>query len=219
MRSTSVETSAEDGAVLRGVRWPGEPACVVLIHDLGQDLDAWHPLEGVLDETNCSRLAIDLRGHGLSEGTHDPTASQPTLKLPSGWPKAAEPRHLRDLGRPRRTRGSRYQPDAPLCGHSAPFTRTARSGGPRFPSRSGQSEALHLGVGRSGTRRRHAGASSSVDRLELRRQLPYVTPGLRFVLGPYATHTKEHIASFVHEFAAELPSAPTEVRDGRLQDS
>lgn len=60
----AVELAAADGVVLRGEVWGTGDDWLVLLHDAGSDLDAWRPLRGL----EGSLLALDLRGHGGSEG-------------------------------------------------------------------------------------------------------------------------------------------------------
>jgi alpha-beta hydrolase superfamily lysophospholipase len=67
-----LEVVMTDGAVLRGVRWPGADDGLVLVHDVGQDVDAWRPLVGPVVEAGFGIAAVDLRGHGASDGTWDP---------------------------------------------------------------------------------------------------------------------------------------------------
>jgi pimeloyl-ACP methyl ester carboxylesterase len=59
---------------LRGQQWPGDPLTVVLLHEPGedQDLDRWRPLIPYLLGNGASVLAIDLRGHGASDGDWSP---------------------------------------------------------------------------------------------------------------------------------------------------
>jgi pimeloyl-ACP methyl ester carboxylesterase len=65
----AVEISTRGGVLLRGELQEGGPAWVVLVHDMGQDLDFWRPLR--LSGDGLSVLAVDLRGHGGSEGNAD----------------------------------------------------------------------------------------------------------------------------------------------------
>jgi pimeloyl-ACP methyl ester carboxylesterase len=66
-----VEIVAGDGCVLRGQVWPGGPDWIVLLHDAerDEDLDCWQPLVPALLAEELSVLAVDLRGHGASDGT------------------------------------------------------------------------------------------------------------------------------------------------------
>ena len=64
----AVEIPAPDGAVLRGEVQRAGPVWAVLVHDLGEDLDAWRPLRDALAARGISVLCFDLRGHGGSDG-------------------------------------------------------------------------------------------------------------------------------------------------------
>jgi dienelactone hydrolase len=68
MTAEPIEIPMPDNTILRGVRWPGGDDAVVLVHDAGQDLDAWRPLTDALAASGFSAIAIDLRGHGASDG-------------------------------------------------------------------------------------------------------------------------------------------------------
>ena len=72
-----VELVAGDGCVLRGQRWPGPADWVVLLHDVGEDedLDRWRPLVSHLLAQRFAVFALDLRGHGASEGEWDDAAA------------------------------------------------------------------------------------------------------------------------------------------------
>ena len=59
----AVEIPAPDGAVLRGEVRRAGPVWAVLVHDLGEDLDAWRPLRDALGRRGVSVLCFDLRGH------------------------------------------------------------------------------------------------------------------------------------------------------------
>lgn len=72
MKPQTFEVVTPDGAVLRGVRWSGADDGLVLVHDVGQDLDAWRPLVGPVVAAGFGVAAVDLRGHGASDGTWDP---------------------------------------------------------------------------------------------------------------------------------------------------
>jgi pimeloyl-ACP methyl ester carboxylesterase len=65
----AVEIVASDRVTLRGEAWGAGDDWLVLLHDAGADLDVWRPLMGLADQRSLSLLALDLRGHGGSEGT------------------------------------------------------------------------------------------------------------------------------------------------------
>jgi pimeloyl-ACP methyl ester carboxylesterase len=56
--------------VLRGHRWPGDRLAVLLLHEPGddRDLDDWNSLIPYLLGNGCTTIAMDLRGHGASDG-------------------------------------------------------------------------------------------------------------------------------------------------------
>jgi dienelactone hydrolase len=68
MTAEPIEITLPDHTILRGVRWPGGDDAVVLVHEPGQDLDAWRPLTDALAASGFTATAIDLRGHGASDG-------------------------------------------------------------------------------------------------------------------------------------------------------
>jgi pimeloyl-ACP methyl ester carboxylesterase len=65
-----IEVVAADGCALRGLFWSGGPDWTVLLHDVGpdEDLDRWRPLIPALLAADVAILAVDLRGHGASDG-------------------------------------------------------------------------------------------------------------------------------------------------------
>jgi pimeloyl-ACP methyl ester carboxylesterase len=69
----AVEIRAADGVVLRGQVRRAGPSWTILVHEPGEDLDAWKPLPAVLAARGFTVLTHDLRGHGGSDGTaaHD----------------------------------------------------------------------------------------------------------------------------------------------------
>ena len=73
----AVEISARDGVLLRGELQEGGAAWLVLVHDVGHDLDVWRPLR--LAGDGLSVLAVDLRGHGGSEGNAEAASAASDL--------------------------------------------------------------------------------------------------------------------------------------------
>ncbi len=53
---------------LRGLRYGQGTRSVLLVHDVGEDLDAWGRLPETLALAGYCVLAVDLPGHGLSDG-------------------------------------------------------------------------------------------------------------------------------------------------------
>jgi pimeloyl-ACP methyl ester carboxylesterase len=69
-----VEIAVASNTVLRGELRRVGPDWALLVHDLGEDLDAWCSLPSRLTEQGLSVLAVDLRGHGTSDGEADAAA-------------------------------------------------------------------------------------------------------------------------------------------------
>ena len=76
----AVEISVRDSVVLRGELIRGGGDWTVLVHDSGEDLDAWTGLPPVLAAEGMSVLAFDLRGHGGSDGEADPRHEEDDLE-------------------------------------------------------------------------------------------------------------------------------------------
>lgn len=55
------------GTTMRGYRWPGDDAWIVLLHEVGEDLDVWNDIPATLAAAGYTVVAIDLPGHGLSD--------------------------------------------------------------------------------------------------------------------------------------------------------
>ncbi len=71
MRARPFEIATRDGLTLRGESHPSGADWVLMVHDMGRDLDCWQPLVGPLNGAAFSVAAIDLRGHGASDGEPD----------------------------------------------------------------------------------------------------------------------------------------------------
>jgi pimeloyl-ACP methyl ester carboxylesterase len=68
-----------EGLTLRGLRWHGNHQAVLLVHDLGADVDCWGVLPDDLTSEGYTVLAIDLPGHGLSDGDWRPELLDPAV--------------------------------------------------------------------------------------------------------------------------------------------
>ena len=67
-----IEITTGDGIILRGEARPGGRLWVVFVHDQGGDLDQWMDVPEQLAAHGVGVVAIDLRGHGGSDGGADP---------------------------------------------------------------------------------------------------------------------------------------------------
>ena len=68
MTVEAVLATTADGFTLRGERVRGDGTWVVLVHDVGEDIDAWLPIRPGFVGSGWTVLALDLRGHGGSDG-------------------------------------------------------------------------------------------------------------------------------------------------------
>src|SRR5439155_21095489 len=68
----AVEFPVPGGGVLRGQRLGGGERWVLLVHEVGGDLDAWRPLAAWLGRRGFNVLAFDLPGHGASDDPWEP---------------------------------------------------------------------------------------------------------------------------------------------------
>jgi alpha-beta hydrolase superfamily lysophospholipase len=64
----AVQATTADGVTLRGELVRGDDVWLCLVHDVGEDIDAWKPLRRGLARKGWTQLALDLRGHGGSDG-------------------------------------------------------------------------------------------------------------------------------------------------------
>ncbi len=72
MKIEALEATTADGVRLRGEIVPGDETWVVLVHDAGGDIDDWRPIRAGLARRGWTVLALDLRGHGGSDGDWSP---------------------------------------------------------------------------------------------------------------------------------------------------
>jgi pimeloyl-ACP methyl ester carboxylesterase len=68
---TPIELHLPSDIILRGLEYPQNGPVVVLVHDLGTDLDSWGTTPGTLVGSGFRVVSIELRGHGLSDGEPD----------------------------------------------------------------------------------------------------------------------------------------------------
>jgi len=70
------------GGVLRGLQWAGTRAPVLFVHDFTDtdDLDRWCGLPASVNLSGFTVLAIDLPGHGLSDGESTVSATREAIE-------------------------------------------------------------------------------------------------------------------------------------------
>ena len=70
-----IEIALADGTVLRGLEHPADGPPLLFVHDLGEDLDAWGSVAADVRSAGFRVICLELRGHGLSDGEPDPSAT------------------------------------------------------------------------------------------------------------------------------------------------
>ena len=77
----AIERRLSWGTVVRGLRWGGGSDLALLLHEPGEDLDAWAALPGQLArELVIESIAVDLPGHGLSDDPWEPARLPDVLR-------------------------------------------------------------------------------------------------------------------------------------------
>ncbi len=71
MAGRRIALTTHDGVTIRGSRTGRSDDWVVLVHDEQADLTVWRAAQRLLQRKDFTRLAIDLRGHGASDGSWD----------------------------------------------------------------------------------------------------------------------------------------------------
>jgi len=61
--------------VLRGIEHPADGPPLLFVHDVGEDLDAWGSVAPAVRSEGFRVICLELRGHGLSDGEPDPSAT------------------------------------------------------------------------------------------------------------------------------------------------
>ncbi len=70
-----IEIALADGTVLRGIEHPADGPPLLFVHDVGEDLDAWGSVAPSVRSAGFRVICLELRGHGLSDGEPDPSAT------------------------------------------------------------------------------------------------------------------------------------------------
>ncbi len=90
-----VELAGAGGDVVRGELVAGSsPTWLVFVHEPGSDIDEWRPLTTALAPEGWNLLALDLPGHGGSEGEWDPAAGPDQVELAVGYARRSGAAHV-----------------------------------------------------------------------------------------------------------------------------
>ncbi len=76
------ELQLDDSGMLRGLLWQGDQLPVLFVHDLREsdDIDCWGALPEIVQRAGHAAIAIDLPGHGLSDGEQSADRARKTVE-------------------------------------------------------------------------------------------------------------------------------------------
>lgn len=202
MATEPIELTAADGLVLRGERWGEGRDWLVLLHDAGQDLDSWRPVELLADEREeWSVLALDLRGHGGSENPWDADAIVLDAEAAIAYARARDAGFVCAVGA-----GAGALAALAACdGSEAPDALALFSPGPLDESRArelrgaGVPKLIFVGALKSEAAAGTAALRAASIGQWLVVSFPTDVQGTDLVEGIWAVQALEHLASFFDE--------------------
>lgn len=199
-RPEPIDVHAPDGTLLRGLQWASEADWALLLHDAREDLDleAWFGLIPHLLGQDLSVLAVDLRGHGGSEGAWNPALAVDDV--------AAMIRFARDGGArsivviadgAAAIAAARAAEQTPVDGLVLVSPRLGED--KPAPRGAGEAKLLIAGV-------RDPAAKAALDRLRaasigwaLAVNLPTTEQGGALLDGEWAANARDHLFAFLRE--------------------
>jgi pimeloyl-ACP methyl ester carboxylesterase len=205
-----VEIPVQDDTVLRGELRSGGEEWALLAHDQSQDLDAWSDMPNLLGARGLTVLALDLRGHGASDGEPDPASTTSDLARVLEFAAAGGARSVY-LGSAGKSAAAALQlapsPARPLAGlfllsPALPLSERPPAGVPKL---------LLVGQG-------EAGPEELVQVTFgwcLVTRLPTADRGLGLLSGSCGTHAREYILSFLVHLRRGAP-APLRPQRARI---
>lgn len=98
MTLIATELQTADGIALRGQQRASSGEWVLFFHDVGEDLDCWRSGSRVLAKRGYSCAAVDLRGHGLSEGSWDEESGHLDILASAAYARQAGARSIALIG-------------------------------------------------------------------------------------------------------------------------
>lgn len=196
-----VEVSTSDGVVLRGLRWDGNDDWVVLVHDVGQDLDSWRPVQKALAGRGYTLLALDLRGHGTSDDPWDADMAHLDVEaaLTFGRREGAASLCVAAAGFggiAALLAAAREKPDGMILLSPGPLPSRQAMEGLRGP---GIAKLFFVGSQDMTARDTVAELRNASIGWALTVSLPSGEQGTALLTGPWGTHVCEHIVRFLDE--------------------
>jgi pimeloyl-ACP methyl ester carboxylesterase len=94
----AIQATTADGVTLRGELVRGGDTWLCLTHDAGEDIDAWQPVRARLAKHGWTLLALDLRGHGGSDGEWPATRAELDVDLAVTLARRLGARHVCVVG-------------------------------------------------------------------------------------------------------------------------
>ena len=190
MKAEAVQATTADGVTLRGELVRGGDVWICLVHDVGEDIDAWRPLRPGLARKGWAVLALDLRGPRRLRRRMDEQRGELDVDLAVTLARRLGGRHVSVVAAGKRAvmapAGGRA--GAPGAAFALPDSLVLVSAGPLDgvdpddASRSGPAEALRAWrEGSAGWRLR--GPPQGLDRLDGRRTFGTEARGSALVAG------------------------------------
>ena len=188
--------------VLRGEACQGGELWTILAHDQGEDLDRWGDLPEQLAAYGASAVALDLRGHGGSDGEPDPASALEDIELliDAARQRGAAAVVVVAAGGTATTALDRSSADAavaitPLAGNSDPSPE-------RPPAR-----LLIVSSDPAATAACEA-FQAEPGRRTLVARVPVAETGLDLLAGDWGSNVASYIVTFVRRIGLELQAGP-----------
>jgi pimeloyl-ACP methyl ester carboxylesterase len=194
-----LELEAVGGAVLRGQLRTGGEDGVLLVHDPGRDLDAWAPLAESLCQYRLTVLAIDLAGHGGSDGDSDPSRTETDALLAGRFLRRRVSGHL-FVGSAGASAAAALAAAEELGGRGFFALDPQLDAPPRVP-------ALVILPDRGERQQVAARLLREAGAWAVAAQVPVQAEGLDLLASDWAENIRAYVAAFVNDLRATAPAA------------
>lgn len=198
----AIEIVSRDGTILRGQRWAGSGAWVVLLHEPGDDwdLDRWQPLALFLAARDWTVLAVDLRGHGASAGEWDPGRAVEDLGAIVAFARAGGATFVAITGAGASAITALQSVAATRPGAMVLLSPTLRPGDDISTLRgAGEPKLVIAGSGDDAARANAEQLRKVAIGWGFLLRLPVAEQGTALLRGPAAAQVREHISGFLAE--------------------